>query len=113
MPFLKLQKLCFCTFEIAHFLILEHCATFKKTLYEKPDAPDEDGNTPIYWAAFKGHTDIVKILAPLIDNPNAPNDHGVTPSKVAYNAEIRTFLKSFNTSRKRKAGSPTKPSKKF
>ena len=26
-----------------------------------------------------GHTKIVKILAPLTDNPNAPNDFGDTP----------------------------------
>ena len=29
--------------------------------------------TPIYWAASNGHTEIVKSLAPLTDNPNAPN----------------------------------------
>ena len=26
-----------------------------------------------------GHTEIVKILAPLADNPNAPNNNGRTP----------------------------------
>ena len=25
------------------------------------------GNTPIYWAAYYGHTEIVKILSPLTD----------------------------------------------
>ena len=37
------------------------------------------GDTPIYCAARMGHTEIVKILAPLTDNPNAPNIHGDTP----------------------------------
>ena len=30
-------------------------------------------------AALHGHTEIVKILASLTDNPNAPNQRGVTP----------------------------------
>ena len=34
---------------------------------------------PLYWAAFAGHTEIVKILAPLTNNPNAPNKVGKTP----------------------------------
>ena len=28
-----------------------------------PNAPDKDGKTPIHWAAIKGHTEIVRILA--------------------------------------------------
>ena len=35
--------------------------------------------TPIYQVAKNGHTEIVKILAPLTDNPNAPNENGHTP----------------------------------
>ena len=66
---------------------------------------DEDRPaTLIYWAAKNGHMEIVKILAPLTDNPNAPNNWGETPSSVAENKEIRRFLKSFNSSRKRNAG---------
>ena len=38
-----------------------------------------DGQTAIYLAASNGHTDIVKTLAPLTDNPNAPNADGRTP----------------------------------
>ena len=30
-------------------------------------------------AAENGHTEIVKILAPLTDNPNAPDENGRTP----------------------------------
>ena len=38
-----------------------------------------DGQTAIYLAVSNGHTDIVKALAPLTDNPNAPNADGRTP----------------------------------
>ena len=34
--------------------------------------------TPIYWAACRGFTEVVKILAPLTDNPNAPIENGTT-----------------------------------
>ena len=62
--------------------------------------------------AHNRNIEIIKILAPLTDNPNAPDDGGETPSSVAKNAEIRRLLKSFNTSGKHKAGPSTKPSKK-
>ena len=32
-------------------------------LTDNPNAANEDGETPIYWAARWGHTEIVKILA--------------------------------------------------
>ena len=48
-------------------------------LTDNPNAPDKFGGTPIYWAALKGHTEIVKILAPLADYPNAPDKYGFTP----------------------------------
>ena len=38
-----------------------------------------DLQTLIYLAASKGHTEKVKILAPLTDNPNAPDADGVLP----------------------------------
>ena len=31
-------------------------------LFDNPNAPDENGRTPIYWAELSGHTEIVKIL---------------------------------------------------
>ena len=34
-------------------------------LTDNPNAPDNNGETPIYWAACYGHTEIVKILTPL------------------------------------------------
>ena len=35
-----------------------------------PNAPNKDRLTPLYWAEFNSHTEIVKILVPLTDNPN-------------------------------------------
>ena len=35
---------------------------------DNPNFPNKDGFTPIYNAGHEGHTDIVKILAPLSDN---------------------------------------------
>ena len=55
---------------------------FRKKIWEsckKQESSDED-------------IEIVKILAPLTDNPNAPNKYGYTPSSRAKNAEIRRFL---------------------
>ena len=34
-------------------------------LTDNPNAPNNTGETPIYWAARNGHTEVVKILAPL------------------------------------------------
>ena len=38
-------------------------------LTENPNAKDRYGNTPIHEAARNRNTEIVKILAPLTDNP--------------------------------------------
>ena len=38
---------------------------------------------PIQRAACNGHTEIVKILAHLTDNPNATNKYGWTPYQLA------------------------------
>ena len=48
-------------------------------LVDNPNAPNENGDTPIHWAAHHGHAEIVKILVHLVDNPNAPNKNGDTP----------------------------------
>ena len=52
-------------------------------LIDNPNAPGENGWTPIYRAAYNGNTEVVKILAPLTDNPNAPNNYGRTPIYLA------------------------------
>ena len=55
-----------------------------------------DGETPIFWATIEGHTEIVKMLAPLTDNPNASTNSGNTPIKDAKNKDIHVV--SFNIS---------------
>ena len=54
--------------------------------------------TPIYRAAFGEHTEIVKILAPLTNNPNAPDKNGRTPIEVTSNADIKRILQSYQNS---------------
>ena len=57
---------------------------------DNPNAPNKNGETPIYQAAHNGHTEIVKILAPLADNPNAPTIYGWTPiHEAACSSEIK------------------------
>ena len=64
--------------------------------------------TPIYMAARKGYTKIVKTLAPLTNNPNASCekspingyecDHGMTPLNIATrngHQEISNILASY------------------
>ena len=48
-------------------------------LTDNPNKPNENGQTPIHFAAWNGHTEIVKILAHLTDHPNAPDEKGQTP----------------------------------
>ena len=49
--------------------------------------------SPIHEAAWNGHIEIVKILAPLTDNPNAPDADGRTPiHKAALNGHTE-FVK--------------------
>ena len=62
-------------------------------LFDNPNAPDENGRTPIYWAALYGHTEIVKILAPLTDNPNAPYKNGNTPIHKAASCGYAEIIK--------------------
>ena len=68
----------------------------------------DDFMEKIHYGACKGHTKIVEILAPLTENPNAPDKDGKTPIYVARNEEIRQILKSFNISRIRKQIYPWK-----
>ena len=64
---------------------------FRKKIWdiccEKEEVSDED-------------IDIVKILAPLTENPNAPDKFGKTPIEEAKNEEIRMILQSFKTFKK-------------
>ena len=62
-------------------------------LMENPNAPDENGRTPLYWAAQKGYIEIVKILAPFSDNPNAADEDGKTPIFEAANRGHTAIVK--------------------
>ena len=53
-------------------------------------------SSSIHLATLIGYTEIVKILTPLTDNPNAPDNNGATPSSVTKNVEIRRILESIN-----------------
>ena len=52
-------------------------------LIDCPNAPNNSGETLIYWVVLHGHTELVLILAPLTDSPNTPNRYGSTPIHVA------------------------------
>merc|ERR1719219_3305715 len=53
------------------------------SLSDNPNAPDNYGCTPIFYATKSGQTEIVRYLAPLCHNPNSPNRDGTTPLFVA------------------------------
>ena len=58
-------------------------------------AYDLDGWTPLHIAAQYGSTEIFKILAPQVENPNAPNPDELTPLHIAAqygSTEIFKFL---------------------
>ena len=60
-------------FHLKHFHIEEMMS------YINSQPQDEFGQTAINQAARNGFTDYVKILAPLIGNPNTPDKYGCTP----------------------------------
>ena len=65
---------------------------------------DYDGLTPIHVAALHGKLEVIKILAPLTDNPNSRDELGETPMDCAVRAghsEVVKFLKTFQKSAKR------------
>ena len=64
-------------------------------LAETPNAPDDDGCTPIFVAAQHGSKEILKILVPLTDNPNAPNRAGMTPLSICKNEETQRIFPEF------------------
>ena len=65
------------------FIPLDHFVhSLNLNRYQKHQC-DANGKTPIYWAAYYGHTEIVKILSTLTHNPNAASNNGYTPIHLA------------------------------
>ena len=76
------------------------------TCYSSPSV-QKDLRKKIFECCKKGkkpsdeNTDIVKILAPLTENPNAPDIYGETPMDFTQNKEILRILKPYKNSAKR------------
>ena len=57
-------------------------------IMKSPNALNRDGNSPIIWATKEGsNKEIVKILAPLMVNPNTPDTNGSGYTPIHYAAE--------------------------
>ena len=60
----------------------------------------DGGETPIYWAAWKVNKEIVIILAPRTDNPNASDKDRYIPNnkaaRMGQHLEIVKIFGSFN-----------------
>ena len=70
---------------------------------KNPNA-DFGGHTPIHVAALHGKVEVIKILAPLTDNPNPRDEDGKTPIELAIScghSEVVKLLKTFQESAKR------------
>ena len=77
-PKIKYDAVPFDLITLEHFIPALNYAIGKaekelNNIRENPNTPNKYGWTPIYRAAYWGDTEIVKILAPLTDNPNAPD----------------------------------------
>ena len=81
--------------ERGHLEMLKYLC--QKAVFRNLIQKDSVGCTPIYYAAMRGHFEIVKLLAPYTSNPNIPNQDGDTPiHQAAFNGhlEIVKFLVS-------------------
>jgi ankyrin repeat protein len=59
------------------------------------DAPDNDGRTPIHWAAYKGFADTIRLLLVLDARYSTPDKEGCTPlhwAAIKGNGEACTVL---------------------
>ena len=62
------------------------------------NAPNNDGITPIHYAAYGGHLEIVEFLTKLTDVPNAPDNFGWTPiewAKLNGHTQVVKFLEEY------------------
>jgi ankyrin repeat protein len=50
------------------------------------NAPDEDGDTALMWAVFKGHKDVVKVLYAAGANPKMLDSKGKEKLRILINA---------------------------
>jgi ankyrin repeat protein len=48
-----------------------------------PNVRDDAGDSPWHWAAQNGCQEMLEMLMPLLENPNATNNLGQTPAMVA------------------------------
>ena len=53
------------------------------TSTKNPNAPRNDGTTPIFMAAQYNRIEVVKLLMDTTQNPNAPMNNGATPLYIA------------------------------
>jgi len=65
-------------------LLLKHGA--------KPDIADEEGNTPLHFAAIRGTKEVAKFLMNLGANPYAKNHQGLVPYEVAPREDVRPYF---------------------
>ena len=59
------------------------------------DAEDKDGRTPLHWAAFKGFSDVIRLLLVLGSSPSRGDREGCTPlhwAALKGNSEAATVL---------------------
>jgi len=59
-----------------------------------PNAKDNDGWTPLHWAAQDGHVEIVKILLERGADPRIADNRGHIPLDYAKDSAIRSLLES-------------------
>ena len=60
-----------------------------------PAAP-KNPNAAIHWVVHFGHTEMIKILAPLTDQPNLPNEDGTTPIFWQEKMDIKKLYQSWH-----------------
>ena len=59
------------------------------------DQPDNDGRTPLHWAAYKGYADTIRLLLVLDARYDVPDKEGCTPlhwAAIKGNGEACTVL---------------------